>query len=332
MGAAYSEPRAIASRWFPAFVTTLPSLAGKTFVVTGCTTGTGIVLAQTAASKGARVFMLNRDSPRAAAALAAVAAAAAAGGSAVHVPCDLTSFASVRAAAAAVAAAATEVDALVNNAGVMALEDVATADGFDVQMQTNHLSHFLLTRELFPLLEAAAAARGEARIVNHSSGARHVPGGPLDRKYLEAGGALGGNGASMFFGGARWVRYHHTKLANAVFTVALDARLRARGSRVKAVCAAPGLAATNLQVTTAATGGFGASWIMALAQSAEDGTMPLLFAAAAPAVAGGELYEPKGITGPPARVDLAKERLAGEARARDVLWAASEAAVGPWAL
>ena len=199
-------------------------------------------------------------------------------------------------------------------------------------MQTNHTSHFLLTRELFPLLEKAAEKRGEARVVNHSSGARHVPGGPLDGKYLGAGGALGGNGASMFFGGARWVRYHHTKLANAVFTVALDARLRARGSRVKAVCAAPGLAATNLQVTTAGTGGFGATWIMWLAQSAEDGTMPLLYASFSPRAQSGALYEPKGITGPPAPVDLPKERLAGEARARDVLWAASEAATGPWAL
>ena len=65
--------------------------------------------------------------------------------------------------------------------------------------------------------------------------AEHVA---LDGKYLGKGGALGGNGASMFFGGARWIRYHHTKLANAVFTVALDARLRARNSRVKAICAA----------------------------------------------------------------------------------------------
>ena len=73
----------------------------------------------------------------------------------------------------------------------------------------------------------------------------------LEERYLGAnGGNLGGDGASMFLGGARWVRYGQTKLANAVWTQALHERLQARGhSSIKAVCAAPGLAATNLQVT-----------------------------------------------------------------------------------
>jgi hypothetical protein len=57
-----------------------------------------------------------------------------------------------------------------------------------------------------------------------------------------------------------------TKLANAVFTLALDAKLRARHSRAKALCAAPGLSSTNLQVTTAQAGGFADAWIMRFAQ------------------------------------------------------------------
>ena len=61
----------------------------------------------------------------------------------------------------------------------MALPDAATADGYDVQLQTNHLSHFLLARLAFPLLQRAADLRGEARIVQHSSGARKFPGGEL---------------------------------------------------------------------------------------------------------------------------------------------------------
>ena len=64
---------------------------------------------------------------------------------------------------------ANDLDVLANNAGVMALQDKATTDGFDLQMQTNHLSHFLLAKELYPAVKAAAAARGEARIVHHSS-------------------------------------------------------------------------------------------------------------------------------------------------------------------
>ena len=73
---------------------------------------------------------------------------------------------------------------LCNNAGVMALKDRATADGFDVQMQTNHLSHFLLTKELFSSFGKAVELRGEARIVNHSSVAR-MGAKELDGKYLD---------------------------------------------------------------------------------------------------------------------------------------------------
>lgn len=102
----------------------------------------------------------------------------------------------------------------------MAIKDERTGDGYEQQMQTNHLSHFLLTALLLPSLEAAATAKGSARIVNHSSAAR-LQGGPVERKYLEKcdAGTLGGNGSK-----ARWDRYHQTKLANCVFTEALQVR------------------------------------------------------------------------------------------------------------
>ena len=333
MGSSYSRPREIPSRHFGAFEAALPSLAGKVIVLTGTTTGTGFVAARTCARKGAHVVLLNRASPRATAAEAAIAAEAAPGARVESVACDLASFASVRAAAALLAAKFGEggIDVLVNNAGVMALADEATVDGYDVQMQTNHLSHFLLARELHPALATAARLRGEARVVSHSSGARAFPSSPLGAKYLgRNGGRLGGNGASMCLGGARWVRYHQTKLANAVFTLALADRCG--GSGVKALCAAPGLAATNLQVTTAAAGGMGATWIMRFAQSAEDGTMPLLTAVAAPGVANGAFWEPAGMTGPAVQKPLTAEALSGDPAARALLWAESEKAVGPWPL
>ena len=114
----------------------------------------------------------------------------------------------------------------------MALKDIATEDGYDIQMQTNHLSHFLLAKDLYPL-ERAASRNGEARVVSHSSGARHMPRVPIagNAKYLEKnGGNLGGDSSSMFCGGARWIRYHMTKLANSVFTQALHQRLQSAGS------------------------------------------------------------------------------------------------------
>ena len=152
----------------------LPDLSGKCIAITGCTSGTGYWTAVAAVRKGAAcVLMLNRQSERAETAEEKVKAE---GDSHVEtVICDLQSFASVRSAATAlnsIAAGFGGLDALINNAGVMAMPDTRTPDGFDVQMQTNHLSHFLLTKLAMPSLDAAAASRGEARIVQHSSGAR----------------------------------------------------------------------------------------------------------------------------------------------------------------
>ena len=67
----------------------------------------------------------------------------------------------------------------------MAIANKATKDGFAVQMQTNHLSHFLLTASLMPALELAASSHGEARIVNHSSLARNSPLTALEAKYMQ---------------------------------------------------------------------------------------------------------------------------------------------------
>ncbi len=133
----------------------------------------------------------------------------------------------------------------------------------------------------------------------------------------------------MICGGARWVRYAYTKLANVAFTLALHDKLGDSG--VKAVCAAPGLAATRLQATTDADGGMGSgTWFMRWSQSPEDGAVPLLHCCLSSAVESGELWEPKGVTGPPVLKDPL-EKVCLEAD-RDALWAASEAAVGEWDL
>ena len=257
----YNEPAQVADKYYAEFEASLPDLAGKFVAVTGCTSGTGYVCALACAKHGATVILLNRESPRSVAALARLQEACPTA-TFDSIPCDLSSFASTQGAADAIKARYTEtgLDVLVCNAGVMASADVATGDGFDVQMQTNHLSHFLLAKEVFPLLETAAEMRGEARIVSHSSAARK--GAPLDAKYLgRNGGKLGGNGNSMVFYGARWKRYHHTKLANVVFTMELARRLQLKGSKVKALVAAPGYAATQLQVTAWKSGGMASSAI-----------------------------------------------------------------------
>lgn len=300
-------------------------MTGKVVLITGTTTGTGYICAREMAKLGATVVLLNRASSRAASSLASLQE---------DVPdatfdaitCDLQDFASVRQAIDEIKANYDVVDVLCNNAGVMALEDYATKDGYDVQMQTNCISHFLLTKELFPLMKKS----GEARVVNHSSGARRGP--DLESKYFgKNGGNLGGNGTDEengSFSGPRWKRYQQTKLANCAFTYGLKQKLEEHGiDNVKSLVAHPGLAATQLQITTAETGGMDmGSPIMANAQSAEDGALGIIRACADPAAKSGDFYGPEGWTGFPASL-TPEEALLDPENIR-VNWEGCEAAVG----
>ena len=161
-----------------------------------------------------------------------------------HVDCDLTDFGAVRKAAGIVAAATKDsgLDCLCNNAGVMALADKATTDGYDIQMQTNHLSHFLLAKELYPVLVKAVELRGEARIVNHSSFARNGPPGTKlttenTYEYLgKNGGNLGGDGASTTVRNST-TRHRADEIASMAYTQVHDLRWCAMGTiRVHQTC------------------------------------------------------------------------------------------------
>lgn len=325
------------SKHFPTFRSGLPSMDGKTVVITGTTSGTGKIAANVMADLGAKVLMLNRASDRSAAALAEITAAHP-DADLYAVECDLQSFDSVRTAAAKVTALCPEgVDVLANNAGVMALSDVATVDGYDIQMQTNHLSHFLLTRDLMPLLELAATSNGEARIANHSSIARMAPSKTLHPEHLgQNGGKLGGDGSkiqNMMFTGPRWLRYNQSKLANAAFTAALHQRLQAGESKVKALVAHPGLANTHLQQTSVKEGGMGnvfTNVMMRFSQSPEDGAMGLLSCMCLPEAKSGQFYGPgssamamRGKAEP-----FALESFYDNNKTRELLWSKSEAAIG----
>ncbi len=266
-------------------------MSGKVAAITGTTSGTGYICARELAKKGASVILLNRKSERADKALQKLQEEVP-GASFEAVECDLQSFESVRAAAEFVRKIYQTIDVLVNNAGVMALADKATGDGFDVQMQTNVISHFLLTKELFPLLKNSS----EARIVNHTSMARL--GGPLGAQYFEKkGGNLGGDGTeaeNFAFQGPRWERYHQTKLANCAFTYGLKQKLEAaKIENVMPLLAHPGLAATQLQITTAVHGGMEKdSGLMSRAQSAEDGAAGIIRASMDAEAKSGNFYGP----------------------------------------
>ncbi|MEO1339395.1 MAG: SDR family NAD(P)-dependent oxidoreductase, partial [Myxococcota bacterium] len=156
-------------------------MSGKVVAITGTTSGTGYFCARELAKLGAEVLLLNRDSERSQKALQSLKEEVPSG-KFVAVTCDLQDFDSVRAAAQQIKDKYPTVDVLCNNAGVMALPDQATKDGYDVQIQTNCISHFLLTKELFPNIKASK----DGRVVNHSSMARL--GAPLEAKYFEKRG------------------------------------------------------------------------------------------------------------------------------------------------
>lgn len=301
-------------------------MTAKVVAITGTTSGTGYICARELAKKGATVILLNRQSERSEQGYKQLLAAVPEGK--FHpIPCDLQSFASVQSAIRELKSTYAVIDVLVNNAGVMALADQATEDGYDVQMQTNVLSHFLLTKELFPLLKKSP----QARIVNHSSMARL--GGPLKIEYFEKrGGQLGGDGTeeeNLSFQGPRWERYHQTKLANACFTYGLKRKLEEKKiSNVIPLLAHPGLALTKLQVTTAADGGMdGNSELMNQAQTAEDGATGIIRASMDPEAKPGDFYGPAaGWKGFPDL--LTPEDLLLDASNLHINWEGCEKAVG----
>ena len=258
----------------------MPEQQGRVAIVTGANSGIGLVTARELARAGAEVVLACRDAGKAATAQRSIAGAAPNANVRVE-ELDLSSLTSVREFADRMRSAYKAIDLLINNAGVMAVSPRrTTADGFELQFGTNHLGHFALTALLLDLLRD----RGGARVVTVSSGAHRR--GRIDFDDLHAERSYG-----------RWSAYSQSKLANLLFAFELDRRLRAAGSGVKSIAAHPGYAATNLQ--SAAAPAFDA-WIMAignalLAQSADMGALPTLYAATHPEVEGGAYIGPDGL-------------------------------------
>jgi NAD(P)-dependent dehydrogenase (short-subunit alcohol dehydrogenase family) len=291
----------------------IPDQAGRTAVVTGANSGLGLVAARELARAGADVVLACRDTAKGTAAAEAIRSAAP--GAAVAVEeLDLSSLASVRAFAERFAGGHESLDLLINNAGVMAPPRRETADGFELQLGTNHLGHFALAG----LLLGRMQGREDARVVTVSSAAHKF--GRIDFDDLQR--------QRHYF---RWTAYGQSKLANLLFARELDLRLRAAGSTVSSLAAHPGYAATNLQ--SAAPPALD-RWAMAVAnhlfaQSAEMGALPELYAATRPNLDGGLFIGPDGPNeqrGYPKVVSPSRAGRSGAAA--DRLWAVSEELTG----
>jgi NAD(P)-dependent dehydrogenase (short-subunit alcohol dehydrogenase family) len=162
---------------------------------------------------------------------------------------------------------------------VMAPPRRRTADGFELQFGTNHLGHFLLTTLLLDSMEG----RDDARVVTLSSTAHKM--GRIAFDNL--------NGDRHYF---RWFAYGQSKLANLLFALELDRRLRARDSTVKSLAAHPGYAATNLQSAAPPLVDRVVMKVSnaVIAQSDDMGALPTLFAATQPGLSGGTYVGPDG--------------------------------------
>ena len=136
----------------------MPSLEGQLWVVTGANSGLGLETVKGLAAKGATVVMACRDPQRAEAAADEVRRVAP-GAKLELESLDLASLKSIEAFAARLAQTHPVVDGLINNAGIMAIPRRTTADGFEMQLGTNHLGHYALSMRVLPLLEAAKAPR-----------------------------------------------------------------------------------------------------------------------------------------------------------------------------
>ncbi|HET6861298.1 MAG TPA: oxidoreductase [Streptomyces sp.] len=296
----------------------IPDQNGRTAVVTGSNSGIGLVTARELARHGARVVLACRSEDRGNKAAADIRGAVP-GAQVEFMPLDLADLSSVRDFARDFAAAHPHdgLDLLVNNAGIMALPYGRTADGFETQFGVNHLGHFALTGLLLPHLLKSPAAR----VVTVSSGLHAIANidmGDLnsERKYR------------------RWVAYGRSKSANLLFIHELARRLDATGSDIVAAAAQPGYARTNLQTAgVRMEGRRAAERIIAfgnriVAQSAEAGALPTLYAATAPGVRPDSFTGPRlqGWRGAPTtswRAPWTLNDVAGER-----LWAASEQLTG----
>jgi NAD(P)-dependent dehydrogenase (short-subunit alcohol dehydrogenase family) len=289
----------------------IPDQSGRLAIVTGANSGLGLVTALELARHGADVVVTARSAEKGEAAAKEIAAAV--GGPKPRVlPLDLASLDSVRGFAGEFAGQ--RVDLLVNNAGVMMTPRRTTADGFELQLGTNHLGHFALTGLLLEALQRS----GSARIVTLSSLEHRA--GRIDFDDLQQEHGYSPRGS-----------YQRSKLANAVFAVELDRRLRAAGSPVISVFAHPGYSATNLQ-SSGPTGLAKALMAVSnrlIAQSAERGALPTLYAATAPGVEGGDYYGPDGrgeVRGFPKKVEAIPD--AYDATLGSQLWEVSEELTG----
>jgi protochlorophyllide reductase len=284
--------------WTPADI---PDLTGRRAIVTGANAGLGLQIAHGLAAHGAEVVLACRNSTKAEAAAAEIRAHT----PEAHVSVGRLDLADLDSVAAFADAQSGRLDLLVNNAGLMAIDEARTAQGVEMQFGVNHLGHFALTARLLPLLLATPGSRvGTMSSMGHR-GARGQADPRLEHRY------------------DRWQAYFQSKLANLRFTAELQRRLAAAGASTIAVAAHPGASNTDLGTEGSGLANWGMRYAPFFTQSAEAGARPMLRALTDPTVRGGEFYGPRFVVLGATPVRETPTRAARDSAAALRLWETS---------
>ncbi|MCU0514614.1 MAG: SDR family oxidoreductase [Anaerolineae bacterium] len=250
-------------------------MKGKTVIVTGATSGIGEVTALELARQGATVVVISRSAERCAATVQRIQMATN-NPQVSYIAADLSSLAEMHRAADEFLAQHARLDVLVNNAGAFFNDFRASADGYEMTFALNHLSYFVLTHRLLPVLKSTAATAGEARIINVSSDAHQVV------RKLDFASAVPRKSSAGF------TVYGESKYMNVLFSYELAERLAGTGVTVNALH--PGFVRTGFGKNN---GGIIATILGVLQQfialTPEQGAATTIYLASAP--------EAKGVTG-----------------------------------
>ena len=263
----------------------IPDQSGRVVLVTGANSGLGFHSVRGLAAKGAQVLLASRSAQRGDRAAAAIRRELPQAQVTV-LALDLGDLESVKGCAETVQRDWERLDLLINNAGVMAIPRQETAQGFERQFGVNHLGHFVLTGRLLPLLLKTP----DSRIVNVSSLAHRSGHIAFDDLH----------GVQKY---SRFGAYSQSKLANLLFTFELQRRLDRSGAATISAAAHPGFSATNLPFAGPRENQSSIEILVMralntlVAQSAEQGALPQLYAATAPDVKGHDFIGPDGWLG-----------------------------------
>ena len=261
----------------------LGDLSGKTYVITGTTSGTGFEAARILLSKGAKVVMLNRNPKKAEDTIKALKQRLGNNIDVSNISMDLAEQASVRKAAGEVLEKVSQIDALICNAAIAQVPTrKLTVDKFESQLGVNHYGHFTLQGMLFPLIEKSKGRIVTVGSMGYDMGLKTIKFDDMnwDENYTP-------NDA-----------YSQSKLAQIMSIYELQERLEKAGKRdVKAYACHPGASRTSLIATSGSLMMriiFGLMKLSPLTQSAEKGAYPQLMCATEKDLDQSGFYGPTG--------------------------------------